>query len=634
MEFGAPENLVYIWLVPLALVIAFFAEKMRKKRLRMIGLLGADRPIPVRLFKTIVKTTLISLALVSLVLALAKPRWGFEWIDAKQRGADIMIAVDVSKSMLAPDVSPSRLERAKRKISDLLDRMAGDRVGLVAFAGTSFVQCPLTQDYGAVRLFLSYLDPELIPTQGTDLGSAIDMSLAGLFDGSPEGNETGRAIILMTDGEDQEGRGLKSAELAKSKEVKIYTLGIGTEEGTLIPEAGGGFKKDRAGNLVISKPNEPALRALSKATGGSYIRSVADDSDIRFIYDNGILKEINREENQEIRSKRWHERFQWFLAASFIFLFCEPLIRDVRFTGLLVLGFIFLSPSTGFAASLGAAHKYYEQKDYEKAAKEFSEVEQEQPDNPDITYNRAVSQFRNGDFNGAAEGFGRSAGSDRTELQEKSWYNLGNSFANMQKFSEAINSYENALKINPENKKATENLALMKKLLEEQKKQPKQPDQNKDKNNDEKKEQDQQDQNKDQQEKDSQKKDQQEKDQQASQDKTGQKDDKPSEKPDDQQNPGADDKEKKPAEQQAQTGKDEKKEEEQPKQAENKSAETNHNQEESKTNLAEGKPLEQSREYTKDQALQLLRSVEDQIKKYKYLNQQGQEPKQDPEKDW
>ena len=665
LEFGAPENLVLIWLVPLVVLVCFFAEKIRKKRLRLVGIIR-DEPLgkhaaPTSFFRWLVKTLMLAGAVTCLVLALAKPRWGFEWIDAKQRGADIIIAVDVSKSMLAPDVSPSRLERARRKVSDLLDRMSGDRVGLVAFAGTSFVQCPLTMDYGAVRLFLSYLDPEMIPTQGTDLGSAIDMSLAGLFEGAPEGTATGRAIIIMTDGEDQEGRGLKAAEAAKAKGVKIYTMSIGSEEGTLIPEPGGGFKKDRMGNLVISKPNEPALKALSFATGGSHVRSVAGDGDIEALYDNGILKEIDRVENQEIRTKRWHERFQWFLAAAVLLLFLEPLVRDVRglkggrkpkaVQGVHALGLIlFLSSPTLFsarsdAASMSEAHKYYADKDYENAAKSFSELEKEEPDNPEVTYNRAVSQYRNGDFEGAAEGFGRSAGGKDKGLQEKSWYNLGNSLSYMQKFKEAVDAYENTLKLNPGNVKAKENLELVKKLLEQQKEQQKnkqnQQQDNKDKQEGEKQEEQQQqdgEQKQDQQQSEEQKgQEGQQKDQQSGE-QGDQKQDQQKQngepKPDEKkegEGEQADQSEKKEEEGQ---GKDEqeKKSAEEEKNAKEqdvgeKGESANHNQE-------NGQALKQSKTYSAEQAKQLLRSVEDKIKKYRYMEQSGASQHEDPEKDW
>jgi Ca-activated chloride channel family protein len=659
LEFGAPENLVLIWLVPLVVLVCFFAEKIRKKRLRLVGVIR-DEPLgkhaaPTSFFRWLAKTIMLAGAVTCLVLAVAKPRWGFEWIDAKQRGADIIIAVDVSKSMLAPDVSPSRLERARRKVSDLLDRMTGDRVGLVAFAGTSFVQCPLTMDYGAVRLFLSYLDPEMIPTQGTDLGSAIDMSLAGLFEGAPEGTSTGRAIIIMTDGEDQEGRGLKAAEAAKAKGVKIYTLSIGSDEGTLIPEPGGGFKKDRTGNLVISKPNEPALRAISQATGGSHVRSVAGDADIEALYDNGILKEIDRTENQEIRTKRWHERFQWFLAAAVLLLFLEPLVRDVRglkiggkskaAKGIHALGLIIFSLSVSSfsesvsAASMSEAHKFYTEKDYENAAKTFSELEKEEPDNPEVTYNRAVSQYRNGDFQGAAEGFGRSAGSKDKALQEKSWYNLGNSLSYMQKFKEAVDAYENTLKLNPDNVKAKENLELVKKLLEQQKEEQKnkqnQQHDNKDKKDGEQQEQD----------------GQQSKDQQQSEEQKGQEGQEKEKEPgqegeqtQDQQNQnGASKPDEKKEGEQGQQSEADKKEEEGKDEQQTKSAEeqknakdkeagesaesANHNQENSQE-------LKQSKSYSSEQAKQLLRSVEDKIKKYRYMEQSGTSQHDDPEKDW
>ena len=228
------------------------------------------------------KTIFVVLAILFLILALTRPRRGYEWENIHQRGVDVIVALDVSSSMLAEDIKPNRLERAKRKISDLLDMMEGERCGHVAFAGTSFVQCPLTLDYGAARLFLSAIDTQLIPVQGTALGNAIKTSVKAFR--SQE--KKSKALILITDGEDQTGKALSAAKLAGDQGVKIYTIGIGGEIGAPIPNhsGAGGFRKNQQGEVILSKLDETTLQQIALETGGSYVRSVTGDIDFNTIY--------------------------------------------------------------------------------------------------------------------------------------------------------------------------------------------------------------------------------------------------------------------------------------------------------------------------------------------------------------
>ncbi|MEE3253071.1 MAG: VWA domain-containing protein, partial [Nitrospinota bacterium] len=177
------------------------------------------------------KAIFVTLTFLFLFIALTRPQWGYQWEDYKQEGVDIIIALDVSRSMLAKDIKPTRLERAKRKISDLLNMLKGDRIGLVAFAGTSFVQCPLTLDYAAARIFLNAIDTDLIPVQGTAIGDALRKSTNAF---RTQENKS-RAIILITDGEDQTGQAMEAAEEAKKAGVKVFTIGIGKEIGAPLP---------------------------------------------------------------------------------------------------------------------------------------------------------------------------------------------------------------------------------------------------------------------------------------------------------------------------------------------------------------------------------------------------------------
>ena len=319
MRFGEPVYFHLLWgLIPL---IIFMLWGMKKKELLTIKFCG--NPLLSKLVNPRVKkrhqtrTIFVFLAVLFLLLAIARPRWGYHWEDLHQRGVDVIVALDVSNSMLAEDIKPNRLERAKRKISDLLNMLEGDRIGLVAFAGTAFVQCPLTLDYSAARIFLSAIDTQLIPVQGTAIGNAIEISVKAFR----TQDKKSKALILITDGEDQTGNALAAAKAAKNQGVKIYTIGIGGDIGAHLPNpsANGGFRKNQQGEVILSKLDEITLQKIALATGGSYVRSVTGDIDLKTIYKDQIKKHIEKKELKSERRKIWQERFQWFI---FVALFC------------------------------------------------------------------------------------------------------------------------------------------------------------------------------------------------------------------------------------------------------------------------------------------------------------------------
>ena len=330
MRFGDPIYFYLLWcLVPL---IFFMVWGMRKKQQLTLKFCG--NPLLSKLVHPGVekrhrsKTIFVVLAILFLILALTRPRWGYEWENLHQRGVDVIVALDVSSSMLAEDIKPNRLERAKRKISDLLDMMEGDRIGLVAFAGTSFVQCPLTLDYGAARLFLSAIDTQLIPLQGTALGDAIKTSVKAF----QSKDKKSKALILITDGEDQMGKALSAAKSASDQGVKIYTIGIGGEIGAPLPNpsGAGGFRKNQQGEVILSKLDETTLQQIALETGGSYVRSVTGDIDLNTIYKDQIKKHIEKKELKSERRKIWQERFQWFIFLALIFLVAETYLSEKK----------------------------------------------------------------------------------------------------------------------------------------------------------------------------------------------------------------------------------------------------------------------------------------------------------------
>ena len=272
--------------------------------------------------KNVWKNILLIAVLALSVLALMRPQWGFKWQDVKREGLDIIIAIDVSKSMLTQDVKPNRLERSKLAVKDLLKKLNGDRLGLVAFAGTAFLTCPLTTDYNGFLLALEDLSPNTIPRGGTALAAAIRESMKS-YENVPSQY---KAIILITDGENLESEPVEAAKEAKARGIKIYTIGIGTKEGELIRfvnDAGEEeFVKDKNGNYVKSRLNEDLLQQIASITDGVYVRASGAEFGLDYIYDNRLAQLKKREFKSE-REKRYDDRFQIPLGIAALLLVIE-----------------------------------------------------------------------------------------------------------------------------------------------------------------------------------------------------------------------------------------------------------------------------------------------------------------------
>jgi Ca-activated chloride channel family protein len=303
-------------------------DRRKKKAMECLG----DHELLLRLTgeelkgRRFVKGLFFLLTMALLIIALAGPRWGSHYQEVSQKGVDIIILVDVSPSMLVEDIQPNRLERARREILDLLRVVQGDRIGLVSFSGAAFVQCPLTLDYVALQMFLSALESGLIPVPGTDLGAAIKTGLSAFDDKSA----ADRVMLLITDGEDNEGQGLQMAKEAAVKGVRIFVFGIGDPSGGPIPaqHGKGGFLKDDAGNLILSKLDETGLERIADRTGGVYVRSVAGDLDLDLIYFDGIRSRTEAQTLKSVKIKVYEERFTLFLLAAFLLLLAEGLITE------------------------------------------------------------------------------------------------------------------------------------------------------------------------------------------------------------------------------------------------------------------------------------------------------------------
>lgn len=273
------------------------------------------------------KIVLLAAGIFFCLLALSRPQWGFKWQEVKRRGLDIVVALDVSRSMLAADIKPSRLERAKLALRDFVKDLKGDRIGLVAFSGSAFLACPLTIDYGGFLLSLEGLGIDSIPRGGTAIGEAIKVALRSFSSG--EGKH--KALIIITDGEDHKGDSEKFAEEAKKEGIVIFCIGIGTSGGELIfvegPDGGKEFLKDDQGNAVKTRLNEDILQKIALATGGAYVRSLPTEFGLELLY-RQKLSAMEKRESQGKMARRYVERFQIPLLIGLALILIEAVLSE------------------------------------------------------------------------------------------------------------------------------------------------------------------------------------------------------------------------------------------------------------------------------------------------------------------
>ncbi len=323
--------LIYIMLAVLVLVILgfMFGFNIKKRLLSNFGNISTLKKFSSEIsFKQYrIKAVLLVFILLFSFLSLSRPQWGAKTEQVVRKGLNIIVTLDVSKSMLAEDLKPNRLAKAKHEISRLVDDLQGDRIGLLVFAGTSFLQCPLTIDYGAAKMYLDMVNVNSVPTPGTAIAGAIRKSV----DSFPGKDNKYKVIILMTDGEDHQGDVLKAAEYAEKKGVIIYTIGIGTPNGELIPikDASGnivGYKKDRNGNPIMSRLDEVTLEKVALKTGGKYYRATSGELELKKVYG-----DILKKERKLIYGKQFtqmEDRFQWLLFPALLLLIFEILLKE------------------------------------------------------------------------------------------------------------------------------------------------------------------------------------------------------------------------------------------------------------------------------------------------------------------
>jgi Ca-activated chloride channel family protein len=410
------------------------------------------------------KLALLSFGVVGALLALARPQWGWRWEQAHRNGVDILFAVDTSKSMLAEDVRPSRLARAKLAVHDLVDRFEGDRAGLVAFAGEAFLQAPITLDRDAFGRALDALDTDTIPRAGTDVAAAIREANAAFGDTGHD-----KVLVLLTDGEALEGDAVQAARDAARDGVRIFAVGVGGTDGALVPVQGAdgrpGLLRGPDGELVRSRLDEATLRQIAAVSHGDYEPFGASGEGLRRLYERD-LSTLPRHAIAERRERVWFERFQVPLAMAVAALVLEALLgerRRARSTGegMRRRG---RGRSTTAAAAMAAA-----------LVLPASVMAQ---DGPPQIYNGGVSAYRAGDFAAAGAGFERALRDGDLRLQARAYYNLGNArfrageaslehdrTATRTAWEAASHAYESALRLSPNDDDAQHNLALVRRRL-------------------------------------------------------------------------------------------------------------------------------------------------------------------------
>jgi Ca-activated chloride channel homolog len=493
MTSGAPYWFWALAIIPLLVALFLRAERRATLRLREFV---SERLLPslartVDRRRRIIRFALVLLGVALAVTALAQPRWGYTYEDAKRKGLDLILAVDTSRSMLSNDVLPNRLQRVKLATQDLINELQGDRVGLVAFAGRAFLQAPLTIDYGAAVEAINDLDTSTIPEGGTNISAAIDLA-AHTFGKSAIGN---RAVIVLTDGEELSGDALKTAKAAADAGVRIFAVGVGTPEGSLIPlgagqDGGAAFVKDSKGQVVKSKLDEKRLKEIAESTGGFYLHLEDGPRTMKQLFTDG-LAQMQAGDIDARLSRRPIERYQWPLGGAMFFLAASVLIRERRRPraiaprrveakkSLAMAALFLLWANVSFAAAPGL--EAYRTNRFPEAYQEFQKALKEHPQTharDKIEFDAGAAAYKMKDYGKALNSFSQALLSPDAGLQSKSHYNLGNTLyqrgetqkkddEKLKDWTNSLQHYEQSLKIAPDNKEAKENLEFVKRKIEE-----------------------------------------------------------------------------------------------------------------------------------------------------------------------
>ena len=512
-RFESPIFLYLLILIPILFVIRLLNIRQRRKKLRKFGdpsLLKELMP-DVSLFRSEVKFWLAMGALALLIVMLARPQMGTKISHEKRNGIETIITLDISNSMLAEDVVPSRLDKSKMLVENMVDHFTNDKIGLIVFAGDAFVQLPITSDYVSAKMFMQSIDPSLIATQGTDIAQAITMAMNSFT----QDDKVGRAIIVITDGEDHEGGSLEAAQAAKKKGMRVFVLGVGDTKGAPIPSGDGGYMTDNAGQTVMSALNEDMCRQIAQAGGGAYIH--VDNTNVA---QNKLNDELTKLQKGDITStiySEYDEQFQAFGILALLLLIIEicvfesknRLLKNVRLfkkreqvVRMIVTLFMLMSWTIAYSQtdrqSIRQGNRLYHQQEFAKSEVEYRKAISNNPNNAQAIYNLGCALMAQQKDSAAVVQFQNAGKMEKGKFRKaKSFHNIGFIFQRHQMYGEAIEAYKEALRNNPSDHETRYNLALCKR---QQKNQPQQQQQKKDqdKNSKDKQQQDKQQQDKNQ----------------------------------------------------------------------------------------------------------------------------------------
>jgi Ca-activated chloride channel homolog len=497
MRFGHPNLLWLLLVVPSAIALFFWwGERVKRTLLSQFieARLLSQLTVGISPARRKWRFALLILAVFLLIVVLARPQRGFDLQEVEQRGLDIVVAVDTSKSMLATDIAPNRLARAKLAALELMQRAGTDRMGLVAFAGDSFLECPLTIDNTAFEQSVQALDVKSIPQGGTALAAAINTALAAFKE-----RDHYKTLVLFTDGDDNDSEpgALEAAQSAAKAGLKIFTIGIGTTNGTLIqiPDGTGNldYVRDPDGNVVNSHLNESLLQQIASTTGGFYL-PLRGANTIDTLYDRGLAP-LPKSEGKEKLVKQYHEQFQWPLTVAIVLLLAEMFLPErkremksivmvstsnsIKAAGLVIV--ICVLPKMSFASPADALREY-RAGNYTNSLEEFERLSQIYTNDLRLVFNAGAAAYRTTNYDDALKNFQLVTLSPDLKLQQQAFYNLGNTQYRMgelkfepdsdalnamtETWSNAVQSYAHAVQLNTNDVNAIYNLSFVENQIE------------------------------------------------------------------------------------------------------------------------------------------------------------------------
>lgn len=489
IHFASAQYLLLIFVIPFFFIFYALYRRGRRRKIEALGDVKLlERLMPARSkVKGWVRISFFSAAWFFFVIGLARPQIGARLKETNRKGAEIMIALDVSNSMLAEDYSPNRLERAKLAISRLVDKLHGDRIGLIVFAGQSFVQLPITTDYVSAKIFLNSINTESVPVQGTALGDAIYTAMRS-FSGEGQMGEGNKAIILITDGENHEDDPVTAATAAAQEGIRVFCIGVGSPEGKPIP-MDGDLLKDKDGNIVVTKLDESVLEEVAIAGEGAYVKAGNTEFGLNPIIDK--LKELQEQEFKSQVFEDFDEQYMYFFAIALFFFLLEFIVGNRR-SGKKLFAIAFILLLSGYTANgqtdrreVRKGNREFEKENYKEAEVEYRKALIKDSLSVAANYNLGNVLYRMEDPANAEKNFKTAADSvsripmdidwkkgevrkGKRDASSDVYHNLGNTYLAQKKYGEAVEAYKNSLKRNPGDMDTKTNLAYAQKMLEDQ----------------------------------------------------------------------------------------------------------------------------------------------------------------------